>query len=232
MIVVAEKKMAMTANMSSDPSSHPSDEQSLIARLRAGEQAAFTQLVERYHGALLRLARIFVAEGSAAEEVVQDTWLAVINGLSGFESRSTLRTWLFRILTNRAKTRGIRDKRSIPFSSLNGGHADDPEPALDTARFTSAGMWADPPGLWDADTPEKLLAREETMSLLTRAVAELPPNQRAVVSLRDVEGLDADEVCNVLEIAETNQRVLLHRGRSKLRAALEKRFEPGSRRSC
>jgi RNA polymerase sigma-70 factor, ECF subfamily len=199
-----------------------SDEQLLIARLRAGEQAAFAEVVGRYHGALLRLARVFVANESAAEEVVQETWLGLIKGLSGFEGRSPLKTWLFRILANRAKTRGIRDKRSVPFSALGGSDPDDPEPAVDPARFTRSGMWADPPEVWEIDTPEKVLLRRETMTLLKLAIADLPPNQRAVVILRDVEGLEAEEVCNVLEIAETNQRVLLHRGRSKLRAALEK----------
>ena len=192
---------------------------SLVARLRAGEESALLELVRRYHGDLLRLALALLSNRATAEEVVQDTWTCVIEGLASFEGRSSLKTWICRILTNRAKTRLIREMRSVPFSALRDSDSD--EPAVDPARFFLDGRWADPPRRWTDDTPEKLLMQKEAMGCLERALQELPAAQRAVVTLRDVEGLDSDEVCNALDIGETNQRVLLHRGRSKLRRALE-----------
>ncbi len=194
-----------------------------VARLIAGDEEAFTTLVERYHGALVRLALSFVAERSAAEEVTQETWLGVLNGIREFEGRATLKGWIFRILINRAKTRGVRDKRSVPFSSLGNPDLRD-EPAVDPSRFQPSGWWAEPPQPWDADSPEELLLRKESRAALEHSLTDLPPNQRAVVTLRDIEGFDAPEVCNILEISETNQRVLLHRGRSKIRQALERHF--------
>jgi len=197
------------------------EDRAVIEKLLAGDEAAFGSLVERYHGQLLRLALVFVSDRMAAEEVVQETWLGVLNGLKSFEGRSALKTWIFRILTNRAKTRGVRERRSIPFSAL--GDPDlDHEPAVDPDRFTPQGMWADPPHRLDEDSPESLLLRKETMAAIAQAIAELPANQRAVLTMRDIEGLDADEVCNILEISETNQRVLLHRARSRLRLTLER----------
>lgn len=197
-----------------------SEDAALVKRLLEGDERAFAGLVERYHGRLLRLALLFVSDRASAEEVVQDTWLAVLTGLRAFEGRSGLKTWIFSILTNRAKTRGRREKRSIPFSALAGQHPAD-EPAVPPNRFTGNGSWSVPPERWDEDTPEQVLLRHETRALIDQAIAELPAGQRAVISLRDVEGLDAEEVCNVLEISETNQRVLLHRARGKIRAALE-----------
>jgi RNA polymerase sigma-70 factor (ECF subfamily) len=149
----------------------------------------------------------------------------VLNGLSAFEGRSTLKSWIFSILTNRAKTRAVREKRSIPFSDLSTRGFDE-EPSVDPDRFTDAGTWAEPPRRWDKNTPEQLMLRQEARALIDKAISELPPNQRAVVTLRDVEGLDAAEVCNVLGLTETNQRVLLHRGRSKIRAVLEQYLQP------
>jgi len=200
------------------------EDAALVKQLLDGDQAAFNALVEQYHGRLLRLAAVFVADRASAEEVVQDTWLAVLTGLRSFEGRSGLKTWIFSILTNRAKTRGVRDKRSVPFSALS---LQDPgnEPAVSPARFTSDGRWLSPPERWDQDTPERLLLRHETRALLDRTIAELPASQRAVITLRDVEGLSSAEVCNVLEISETNQRVLLHRARAKVRAALEQHVQ-------
>ncbi len=192
---------------------------SLVARLRAGEESALIELVRRYHGALLRLALVFLPNRASAEEVVQDTWTCVVDGLASFEGRSSLKTWICRILTNRAKTRLIREARSVPFSALGDSESD--VPAVDPARFFPNGRWAEPPRRWTDETPEKLLMQKDAMACLDRALQELPASQRAVVTLRDVEGLDSDEVCNVLDIRETNQRVLLHRGRSKLRRALE-----------
>lgn len=201
------------------------DETTLVTRLRAGDEEAFRVLVSRYYGSLLRFAMTFVSERSVAEDVVQETWLGVIRGLSGFEGRSSLKTWIFRILANRAKTRGKREARSIPFSSLKDPRSEsDYEPAVDPSRFNTRGMWTEPPQPWTNAAPEELLKGRETMDLIQRAIAELPPNQRAVVTLHDVEGAEPEEICNILEISETNQRVLLHRGRSRLRRALEQHF--------
>ncbi|MBI5494866.1 MAG: sigma-70 family RNA polymerase sigma factor [Deltaproteobacteria bacterium] len=193
------------------------DEAVLLERLRRGDEAAFSHLVERHHRPLLRLARSFVSSQAVAEEVVQDTWVAVITGLPTFEARSSLKTWIFRILANRARTRGVREGRSVPFSSLSG----DDEPAVDASRFSANGMWSRPPEAWDGNAPDTILMNGEAMRSLSRAMEELPPAQAAVVTLRDVAGMDSAEVCSVLEISETNQRVLLHRARSKLRRVLE-----------
>lgn len=192
----------------------------LVERLLAGDEATFTALVEQHHGALLRLARVFVPSQAVAEEVVQETWVGVIHGLPKFQGRSTLKTWIFRILTNRAKTRGVREGRSVPFSAL-GNPDSEHEPAVSPDRFQASGMWAAPPHPWESDTPEKLIMQKQAIERLASALEDLPPNQRAVVTLRDVEELESPEVCNILEISETNQRVLLHRGRSKLRRVLE-----------
>lgn len=196
------------------------EEQALLARLRAGDEAAFAMLIDRHNSSLLRLAQVFVSSRAVAEEVVQETWVGVIEGLAAFEGRSSLKTWILRILTNRAKTRGAREGRSVPFSAL-GDPGTETEPAVDPVRFKPTGMWAEPPRRWDDETPEKLLIRQEVLHVLEAAMEQLPPNQRAVVTLRDVDGLDSVEVCNVLQISETNQRVLLHRARSKLRRVLE-----------
>lgn len=198
----------------------PSGDLALVRKILEGDESAFASLVERYHGRLVRLALVYVRDQADAEEVVQETWLGVLRGLKEFEGRSTLRTWIFRILTNQAKTRGVRDGRMTPFSALGESDATD-DPAVDPSRFTSKGMWADPPRPWNDDTPEKILLREEAVGVLNRAIAGLPPNQQAVVTLRDAEGLSSEEVCNVLDISETNQRVLLHRARSKLRRFME-----------
>lgn len=196
------------------------DDRELVERLLAGEEAAFVGLVNRYHGSLVRLARAFVASRDAAEDVAQETWLAVLNGLASFEGRSTLKTWIFQILTNRAKTRGQRDKRWVPFSA--GAGDQDGDPAVDRGRFAADGSWARPPALWRAATPEALLLRREAVQVIEQAIAGLPPAQRAVVTLRDIEGLPADDVCDVLQVSEVHQRVLLHRGRSKVRAVVER----------
>lgn len=219
----------MSSDDGSVPASQPTDgkasagadDAALVKQLRAGEEAAFTWIVERYHGPLLRFARLFVANPAVAEEVVQDTWVAVLNGLPSFEGRSTLKSWIFSILANRAKSRAVREKRTITFSELSAPDHED-GPAVDPDRFTAAGAWSTPPGRWNADTPESLLLRREALGVVERAMAALPAAQCTVVTLRDVEHLEAAEVCNVLQISETNQRVLLHRARSKLRAALER----------
>ena len=196
----------------------------LVASLRARDAAAFAALIDGYHGRLLRLASTFVPSRAIAEEVVQETWVAVLDGLERFEGRSSLRTWIFRILVNRAKTRGVREQRVVPFSSL-GSEDDRDEPAVDPARFRDNGMWGSPPRRWEDGAAESVLMTQQGLERLQAAIEQLPPGQRAVVTLRDIEGLSAEEVCNVLEVAETNQRVLLHRARSKLRAVLEECVE-------
>ncbi|HCG00363.1 MAG TPA: RNA polymerase subunit sigma-24 [Chloroflexi bacterium] len=203
-------------------------EEDLLDALRQGDEATFVFLVTRYHAALVRLARTFVADQATAEEVVQETWLAVLNGIEKFEARSSLKTWIFRILMNRAKTRGVRDKRSAPFSSLDAS-LDQQDPAVDPDRFTStedgqwSGHWLYPPTDWDV-TPEQVILSSETREIIERTIASLPPGQRQVITLRDLEGWSAAEVCNALGLSETNGRVLLHRARAKVRSALEQYF--------
>jgi RNA polymerase sigma-70 factor, ECF subfamily len=217
---MSSSELSARARRDADGSPGYPDSAALVKRLLDGDEAAFTDLVEQYHGRLLRLALVFVSDRASAEEVVQDTWLAVLTGLRSFEGRSALKTWIFSILTNRAKTRGQRDKRSVSFSALSGEHFQE-DPAVSPSRFTPSGSWSAPPEPWEEDTPEGLLLRQETRTLIDRTIAGLPPGQRAVVTLRDVEGLDSAEACNILDISETNQRVLLHRARAKIRNALE-----------
>ena len=184
----------------------------LLRRLRDGEEQAFTLLVERYNPALLRLALSFVASRAVAEEVVQDTWLAVLRGLGRFEERSSLRTWMFTILVNRARSTGVREARSVPVA--------DAGPAVDASRFGPSGAWAAPPEHWIEEAENRVDA-VKLSELLRAGLTELPARQREVVLLRDVEGLSSAEACKVLAISEANQRVLLHRGRSRLRQLLE-----------
>jgi RNA polymerase sigma-70 factor (ECF subfamily) len=201
------------------------DDVQLARALRRGDEQAFGELVDRYHAQLLRVALIYVKNRAVAEEVVQETWLAVIRGLDRFESRSLLKTWIFRILTNIAKTRALREARTVPFSSLASGEDDDAL-SVEPERFFPdgsrwAGHWASPPASWE-DIPERRLVSRETLGLVQSAIRELPPLQAQVISLRDVEGWSANEVCELLEISDANQRVLLHRARSKVRAELER----------
>jgi RNA polymerase sigma-70 factor, ECF subfamily len=189
----------------------------LIERLRAGDEAAFMELVERYHAALVRLAQSFVSSRAVAEDVAQEAWLGVLNGIGRFEGRSSLKTWIFRILVNRAKTRGVREARSVPFSSLAG---EDGEPSVDPERFVREGAWSSPPRAWEGEPEERLLAGE-ARAVIDAAIERLPPAQRRVITLRDIEGLGAEEVVGVLDISDGNQRVLLHRARAKVRQALE-----------
>lgn len=192
----------------------------LVGRLLRGHEESFVALVGRHHGPLIRLALTFVADRAVAEEVVQETWLAVLNGLRSFEGRSSVKAWIFCIMTNKARTRGWRERRTVPFSRLMDADAGD-QPAVDPARFKASGMWVAPPDRWGDDTPENMLLRQEARAHIEEAIAALPLTQRAVVTLRDVEGWDSAEVCHILDLSEANQRVLLHRGRSRLRAALE-----------
>jgi RNA polymerase sigma-70 factor, ECF subfamily len=191
------------------------DETALLSRLRAGDERAFEALVAQHDGALRRVARTFVRTDSAVDDVVQETWLGVVRGLAGFEGRSSLRTWIFRILVNQARTRAVRDARSLPFSALE----QDDAPAVEPAAFAADGRWTSAPPRLDGD-PESGLLSAELRSHLLRAVDGLSPDQRAVITLRDLAGVPAAEVCDLLELTEGNQRVLLHRARSRVRAAL------------
>jgi RNA polymerase sigma-70 factor (ECF subfamily) len=205
------------------------DEQQLLAALRAGDRQAFERLVDEWSPALLRTALAYVPSRAVAEEVVQDTWLGVLQGLDRFEGRSALRTWVFQILLNNARTRGQRERRTIPFSSmLRGDQEGRDEPAVDPSRFQGKrgeqpGAWARPPGEWDS--PEAKLATAEARLKLLEAIAALPQRQKEVLTLRDIQGWSAEETCNALDLTESNQRVLLHRARAKVREALERHFE-------
>ncbi len=198
------------------------DDARLVKALRARDERAFEELMRMYNASLLRVAQIYVASRAVAEEVVQETWIGVFNGIDRFETRSSLKTWIFRILTNIAKTRGQREGRTVPFSALERPDAV-PEAAVDSDRFLPPdherwpGHWSSKPDPW----PEERLLAAETRELVDRAIEQLPPAQRAVISLRDVEGWSSEETRNALGVSETNQRVLLHRARSKVRQALE-----------
>ena len=191
-------------------------DEELVARLRKRDEAAFAEIVRAWSPTMLRVARAHVSTQDSAAEVVQETWLAVLRGLDGFEGRSSLKTWVFRILVNLAKTRGIKEKRSSPFSSLL---PEDEGPTVDPERFQD-GAWSVAPTEW----PDSALLRGEVRGLLTAAIDALPERHRAVLSLRDVEGLSSEEVCDLLDISAANQRVLLHRARAKVRAALEEYY--------
>ena len=187
----------------------------LLGRLRAGDERAFVTLVRRHHAVMLRLAAGYVPSMAVAEEVVQDTWLGVLRGIAAFEGRSSVRTWLFRILVNRARTTGARERRSVAIG--------DSVPAVDRSRFDATGHWAAPPERWVEEAEDRVDAAK-LADRLRSAIGDLPGRQREVVLLRDVEGLSSEEVCGVLEISESNQRVLLHRARSRLRQVLETEF--------
>jgi RNA polymerase sigma-70 factor, ECF subfamily len=191
----------------------PSDAR-LVDGLRAGDEEAFRTLMREYGAAMLRVAQMYVPSRAVAEEVVQEAWLGVLKGIGRFEGRSSLKTWLFRIVANTAKTRGVRESRSIPFSSLGG----DDDAAIDPDRFLGPGERF--PGHW-AVPPEGHLLAQEALEVIAREIDRLPPAQRAVITLRDVQGFSSEEVRNALDLTETNQRVLLHRARSKVRSALE-----------
>jgi RNA polymerase sigma-70 factor (ECF subfamily) len=202
----------------------------VVEALRRGDEAAFADLVRKYQSSLLRVALVFVPSRAVAEEVVQETWLGVLKGIDRFEARASLKTWIFRILSNTAKTRAERERRTLPFSALT-NPAGVPEPAVEPDRFNDPehprwpGHWSAPPESWG---PEDRLLAKEVREVVAAAVERLPPSQRAVISLRDLEGWSADEVCNALELTETNQRVLLHRARSKVRRALEEHLKGDS----
>jgi len=208
------------------PAAQPLDDRegALLGSLRAGDETAFADLVRREHRSLVRLARAYVADPDAAEEVVQEAWVAVIRGIDRFEGRSSLRTWISRIVINRARSRGVRDRRSVAFSSLVDAEAGDDTPILDPSRFQEAGRypghWADGPSSWEDG--ERRVLGEELQRLVAEALETVPPAQQLVMRLRDVAGWTADEVCQALDISRGNQRVLLHRARTRVRAAVER----------
>jgi RNA polymerase sigma-70 factor (ECF subfamily) len=192
----------------------PHEDHSLVERLRAGDEAAFAELVDMYDRQLRRLARQFVRTDAQAADVVQETWLGVINGLDRFEERSSLKTWIFRILVNRARTRAVREARQVPFSSLAG---DDDGPVVDPSQFNPDGAWnAPPPDL----EPEGELLSKELRGQIGEVIDTLPDKQRTVILMRDVAGLDGPEVADALGISEGNQRIILHRARNAVRDAL------------
>ncbi len=201
------------------------EDRDLLTALRRRDEGAFASLVETYSSALVRVAMTYVRNRAVAEEVVQETWLGVIRGIERFEGRSSLRTWIFRIAANIAKTRAERERRSVPFSALRLTDDAD-EPAVEPERFLDAshdalgGHWAAPPARWDT-IPEERLRSKDTLACIRDAIETLPPAQRAVITLRDIEQWSSEEVCDLLDVSEGNQRVLLHRARSKVRAALE-----------
>jgi RNA polymerase sigma-70 factor (ECF subfamily) len=195
----------------------------VVARLRARDESMFAVLIDAWSPGMLRAARAFVADHHTAQDVVQEAWLGVLRGIDGFQERSSLRTWVYQILVNKAKTRGVRDARTVPASSLD----DEQGPTVDPARFRGPddpypGHWRSSPPAWPS--PEDDAVAAETRRQLTAALARLPDRQRVVVTLRDVSGHSSDEVCEMLSISAANQRVLLHRGRALLRAALERHW--------
>jgi RNA polymerase sigma-70 factor (ECF subfamily) len=209
------------------PGTAAAEEGEQVERLRAGDEAAFRALVERHHGTMISVAGGYVKSRAAAEEVAQEAWLAVLKGLDRFEGRSSLSTWILRIVMNKAMTRGGREARSVPFSSL--ASRDEAEPAVDPDRFQRAdqpltGNWSSFPADWASLPDEQLLGRE-TLEVVKRRIADLPEAQRTVITMRDIAGCGAEEVCEVLEISAANQRVLLHRARSKVRAAIERHLD-------
>src|SRR3954470_21078586 len=203
------------------------DDERLLEALRRGDEDAFMALVDRYGALMLRVASMYVRTPSVAEEVVQETWLAILEGIGRFEGRSTLKTWIFRILSNRAKTRGEREARCLPFSACApAGDSDDDGSAVDADRFLGPdhpqwpGHWAAAPRDWST-VPDVRLVSPDTLGLIREAIGRLPSHQQEVILLRDVEGWSSEEVCDALSVSEVNQRVLLHRARSKVRAELE-----------
>jgi RNA polymerase sigma-70 factor, ECF subfamily len=209
------------------PAAEPLDaggDAALVERLRAGDEEAFRALLRRHHRAMVRVIDAIVRRAAVAEEIAQEAWINVMRGLHGFDGRGSLKGWIFRIAVNAAKARAEREAREVPASSLGDGD-DEGEPAVEASRFQDEGRWAGhwsaPPAPW---RPDERLLSAETRALIARAIDALPALQRQVITLRDTQDLDADETCGILGITEANQRVLLHRARSKVRQALELHF--------
>ncbi len=215
-----------------DPFAFTQDDQ-LVAALRNGDEAAFSYLVDNHHNAMVRVATLYCRDEHVAEEVVQETWIAVLKGVEHFEARSSLKTWIFSILSNKAKTRGQRESRSVPFSQLVAAEIDVNDPAVDPLHFDTPATNANWEGWWHDDhhpspwqnLPESNILAEEVRARVNWAITQLPTCQGQVITMRDVLAYGSDEVCNIMGISETNQRVLLHRARSKVRNALQKYFD-------
>lgn len=196
------------------------DDRSLVEALLAGDERAYTRLVRQHHANMRRVARSFVRNEEVAREVVQETWAAVLQGLDSFRGDSSLKTWIFRILTNKARRMAKREARTVAFSDLRNELSDESD--ADTAdRFRPDGAWASPVHAWRLVDPESRSIDRQGVAILAKALDDLPDAQRAVVTMRDVEGLSGEEICEILDITPVNQRVLLHRGRTRLRRALE-----------
>lgn len=214
----------------SSPQSIP-DDATIIKGLQAGDEAVFDKVVDRYSGPLLRLALTYVPNHAVAEEVVQETWLGVFQGIGRFEGRSSFQTWLFRILTNRAKNQGVRERRYKLFGL---GTAGDPDegPSLEDTLFIAQGErkghWVTPPQAWKPDTPERALLSKECREVIEKAIDGLPSTKRQIITLRDLAGASSHDVCNIMEISETNQRVLLHRARTHVRKVLDAYLSSGT----
>jgi RNA polymerase sigma-70 factor (ECF subfamily) len=197
----------------------PSDEV-LIPQLLAGDAAAYTQVVTAYHGLMVHLAKAIVGE-ALADEVAQEAWLSVMKALPKFERRSSLKTWILRIVSNTAKSRLRHESRTVSLESTPDGSS-----AVDAARFQTDGHWSQPPALWHADTPEAILSSAQLRAAIDQAMAALPALQRATLVLRDMQGMELDTICKILEISESNARVLLHRARSRIQLAIEEHAAP------
>jgi RNA polymerase sigma-70 factor (ECF subfamily) len=228
MATPSREVLAVTRDTAPDltlPQPRVAVEDDVLQRLLAGDERAFAEVVRSWSPMMLRVARFHVSTEASAEEIVQETWMAVVRGLEAFEGRSSLRTWVFRILTNLAKTRGVREARTLPMSALAPETVDD-GPAIDADRFRPAddewaGHWTSVGAPTSWPTPERSAVGSEIRARVAEALARLPERQRLVVTLRDVHGMDSDEVCTVLGVSPANQRVLLHRGRAHVRAELE-----------
>jgi len=205
------------------------EDAALVDALRFGDESAFVELVRRYGASMLQVARLYVQTHAVAEEVVQETWVGVLNGIARFQGRSSFKTWLFRILTNTAQTRAVRERRSVPFSSLVQAELETAEPSVDPDRFIPQGerwasYWATSPARFD-EQPEGQLLSSETLGVVRAAIDALPRVQQVVITMRDVVGFSPEEVCAALELSESNQRVLLHRARAKVRRELERHLD-------
>ncbi len=196
----------------------PNDDE-LIPKLLARDDDAYAQVVSAYHGLMVHLARAIVGE-AIADEVAQEAWVAVIRALPRFERRSSLKTWILRIVSNTAKTRLRHESRSISLEDILGD-----QDAIPPSRFNAAGQWSSPPTIWHADTPDDLLASQELRACINTALKDLPPMQRAAITLRDMQGLNMENICKILEVSESNGRVLIHRARNRIQAAIEEFYQ-------
>ena len=193
----------------------PGDDE-LIPKLLEKDEQAYRQVVKAYHGTMVYVARSIVGE-AIADEVAQESWVSVMRALPKFERRSSLKTWILRIVSNTAKSRLRHESRNINVDDFEGLN----DPMVNSSRFSEKGHWTNPPSVWQGDTPDNMLASTQLKSVIDRALNNLPPIQRSVVTLRDIQALDMDSICKILDVSESNARVLLHRGRSQIREAID-----------